>query len=724
MGRAGNGIGAAQGRAGRGVAGAAALLVAVAALLAACATAGPEAGAPSEGEQAAAPPGDWEVDAHAVEAALASGRLAEAQDALVAAVGEAARFGRDDPRLGWTVGLVARATAATASARPGSVDALFDRLVAAAEREAGPAPWLAFELRRRRALWAAQRGRPMQGALELRALVDEMERALGPGSAETIGVRTELARTLWAAGRPAEARTALDAAREDAESGLGRDHPTLAQVLLTQAAFALEAGEPGVALRLLAQAEPIVAGHEGGVGPLSVGLLETRAAARRLLGDFDAAAEAAERAVERIETLSQGQPGAPAISIYVEAAQSQYARGDLDAAEAHARRALQLTTETLGPDTPGAIPMLQLMGDVAIRREQFRAAVPFFQRMFRLAARAGSAESPAAVVARLRLAYLAAATGRPARAEHIFRDVARRVEQRGGEGPALGSVLNEWAWAGYEHGSLEEAERRARRAVALLRAEPQSPAYASALDTLGAILTRRGQHAEARALLEEALGIMGDLLPRPERIQVLEHYEAALRGLGETTQADAVAARRRALAPAPDASGAEGGSRVVESRALHYRFEPPSTGWVAVEPGRLRTDADLAYARSRPVAMFALVARETADGGAAGTDEVVGAVRDAMQRAGTVMSISHRPHARDGLEGTWLEVRVRRDEGIFDHVLWTLQHGGIRYQLEVWSPVGPEGTPDLRATAKELFDGFEILEPGERETARLRRAAG
>jgi Tfp pilus assembly protein PilF len=103
----------------------------------------------------------------------------------------------------------------------------------------------------------------------------------------------------------------------------------------------------------------------------------------------------------------------------------------------------------------------------------------------------------------------------------------------------LAMYMNNRAAEAMVRGQLDDAYWRARAAVQL------DPQFLSAYNTLGVIYLRHGDAAHAQQVLHDALAAS------PDNPRLLANYAEALRGLGRTTEAQAIQARLARVEPTP-----------------------------------------------------------------------------------------------------------------------------------------------------------------------------
>ena len=184
--------------------------------------------------------------------------------------------------------------------------------------------------------------------------------------------------------------------------------------------------------------------------------------------------------------------------------------GDLDAAEADLRRALQMRAEQSGPDHPllfGATNnlalLLQRRGDVAGAREML-------ERAYELAVAGNGPQSPRAHKALVNLGQLAFAQDDYAAAvDYNRRALKGRIEAHGPDHASVAIPQLNLGNALLAQGRPSEAAEHHRESLRIFERTrgPDHPHVAYALTGLGAALREVGRADEAIALLERAVAI-------------------------------------------------------------------------------------------------------------------------------------------------------------------------------------------------------------------------
>lgn len=154
-----------------------------------------------------------------------------------------------------------------------------------------------------------------------------------------------------------------------------------------------------------------------------------------------------------------------------------------------------------------------------------------------------------------------------------------------------------------------------------------------------------------------------------------------------------------ASAPAP---------RVREE--LNFRFTPPPRPWVEWNLAELNPDATLGYLRTRPGSWMMLIAEK-------GLGNVTAEAMAEIVRANLASAVeeyelrSSEPVTVGGLPGILLETDVKLSGHELHYVQWVLVHRGFAYQLSMHAARGTVEPAELRATALDVFSGFELLDP-------------
>jgi tetratricopeptide (TPR) repeat protein len=239
-------------------------------------------------------------------------------------------------------------------------------------------------------------------------------------------------------------------------------------------------GQAAVAVAELAQLERAAAGPEAGIRAIEAAGLDLGDAANQLalhaLLDLELALGHRDAAVARIAELSRRRPESAALLALH--GQVLGLAGRDDEAAALFDRALALS-----PDEPGA---LAGRAERARRGGDLLGAAALFDR--------AAQRDPGDPAHALAAAQCWLAAGRPDEAESRLRALVH-------SNPELPAPANDLAWILAGRGeSLDLALALARRAVAQARGP-------EVLDTLGLVLHRRGDHAQAVETLREALAL-------------------------------------------------------------------------------------------------------------------------------------------------------------------------------------------------------------------------
>jgi eukaryotic-like serine/threonine-protein kinase len=342
---------------------------------------------------------------------------------------------------------------------------------------------------------------------------DMLERSLAHRRAEQGDTHLEVAQTRYALsemyrriGRYPEALAEAHAALDVQRALLGPDHPETASTLFQLAAYYVYVAD----LRRSAElAEEGLRVRERALGPTDTlvadALIKVAGASRRL-GDYDDA----ERRIRQALQILEHSVGTRH-TLYADALMNlgyvlEDDRQRPEEALAVFRQALDIRRELLGPRHIQAIfPLGNISGVLAKLGEGDEAIALSRQFLLDLSTLLGE-RHPSVAEARGHFGLLLMRLGRGEEAEAQGRDALERMRRAFGyQHSAVGWQLGNLAHILVANGKLEEAEQTMRSALEIRRdATPggqESPMLGRLTSDLGAIVARRGRHAEAESLL-------------------------------------------------------------------------------------------------------------------------------------------------------------------------------------------------------------------------------
>lgn len=229
-----------------------------------------------------------------------------------------------------------------------------------------------------------------------------------------------------------------------------------------------------------------------------------------------------------------------------QALSSKFVReGQFAAATPLAERLLELEEATLGPDHPGLIATLSLLGTLNRKRSRLEQAMPFDERAFLIAAETLGEGHPDTIGYLKMLARDYAWTGLPEQAEQLDRKaLALATAILGEKHPDRLTTLNNLAHDLSELGRHDEAERLDRVALDLRTQVlgESHPATVLSLGNLAEDLARLGRYDEAERLQRRALDLRRQVLgnEHPDTIANLSNLAAVVQSLGRPSEAEAL----------------------------------------------------------------------------------------------------------------------------------------------------------------------------------------
>ena len=217
--------------------------------------------------------------------------------------------------------------------------------------------------------------------------------------------------------------------------------------------------------------------------------------------------------------------------------------GDLDAALAHSRRAVELRESLLGPEHPDLARSLNTLGNVALARGDHELALRCHGRALELRERAYGRDVPDVATSLKNLGDAQLAAGALAEALRSHGEaLALRERLLGPAHPDVASALIDLGRTHRALGDHAAAWAAFERAATLREQTGQSSlALAEALQLAGEAALALDRPADAAAALERALVLTGDDPPSERRARALAALAQAQRAQGQDASASATA---------------------------------------------------------------------------------------------------------------------------------------------------------------------------------------
>ncbi|MEP0847293.1 MAG: serine/threonine protein kinase [Phycisphaerae bacterium] len=299
----------------------------------------------------------------------------------------------------------------------------------------------------------------------------------------------------------------------------------------------------------------------------------------RETGDVSAA-EAAQRAALEYAERHHG-PQSPQTAIALDNLAALLGdRGDFDAAETLVRRALAIWTQVYHEQHPDTLTCLNQLAVLLLQRDKLAEAEPIAARVLETRRATLKANDPLIAGSLRNLALIQYSRGDFDSAEANLRE-ALQVERdaRGNEHPDVAASMNALAMLLMARGALDDAELLFRDALAMQRQllGDVHPDTATTLGNLGALLSERGDFAAAIPALREAMAAWAALYgdDSPDVARVAGQLAEALLATGDAVDAEPLL--RRALAhyesAKPDATESITRTRLLLARVLIVRRE-------------------------------------------------------------------------------------------------------------------------------------------------------
>lgn len=192
-------------------------------------------------------------------------------------------------------------------------------------------------------------------------------------------------------------------------------------------------------------------------------------------------------------------------------AERRWALGQLDAADALARRVLDERERLLGADAPDTLDTVHLLGIIAWSRGDASAALPLLSRARDGRVAALGERHPDSLESAAQCANALVAAGRPAEAISPLRSIlALRQEMLGADSAEAAGAMRDLGAALADIGQHDEAVRLLRtaweRRVALVGPNAPGTVYTHAM--LASTMAKAGDRAAAIPMLTEALALM------------------------------------------------------------------------------------------------------------------------------------------------------------------------------------------------------------------------
>ena len=191
--------------------------------------------------------------------------------------------------------------------------------------------------------------------------------------------------------------------------------------------------------------------------------------------------------------------------LHMRDAKEAYQKGDFARAESESALAVK-TAETFAPQDDRLIAALEKQSMIYTVQNKFAAAEAPARRMVEVCEKVKGADSPAVAAALNNLGAIAKSAGKLADAEAIYNRALAIVEKLPEAKGAAAMILGNLAELYRDQGKLAEAEQTVKRAIAILEKSTGPGQYylTENLHVLGTIYTAEKKHAEALAAHQRA----------------------------------------------------------------------------------------------------------------------------------------------------------------------------------------------------------------------------
>jgi tetratricopeptide (TPR) repeat protein len=216
--------------------------------------------------------------------------------------------------------------------------------------------------------------------------------------------------------------------------------------------------------------------------------------------------------------------------------------GEFDEARTLAARALELRTETSGPDHASVLGSLNLLGRIASDTGKYDEARALFERGLERGRVILGEDHPDLARFMNNMAKIAWSQGKLDEAGEAFeRALALQVAALGPDHRNVAQLHNNLAAVAASRGDMEEAGRRFRLALGIWERAlgAEHPSIADALNNLAVVASGLGRFEEARGYDERALEIRKRTMPEdhPAVAQAYNNLGEDLRNLGDAAGA-------------------------------------------------------------------------------------------------------------------------------------------------------------------------------------------
>lgn len=350
-----------------------------------------------------------------------------------------------------------------------------------------------------------KRGRYADAEALLTSALEVFRAQDGPRSHHAAAIVQNLAAIRVEQGRWADAHRLILEAIDVFRERYDPDHPAIAQSLNTLGVVLQRMGRGAEAERAFRDCLAIQRRRLAPNHPEIADLLNNLGF---ILKDRGAYEEAESLYDEALRIQQKAAPTPEQAFTLVNLATVRKLRGDFAGALPHARRALDLRRQLLGPDHPHVLYALNVLGELLTQARQLDEAEPLLEEAVRRATELLGPRHWVSAVIRSNLALVWLGRGQPAAAEPVMRDVLALAETTYPPGhPSIAGSQYNLGLVLQRTGSLEEAERLLRDA---LRSSERSlpvdhPALAVPRMRLGSVLVDLGDWDAAEALLCQAV---------------------------------------------------------------------------------------------------------------------------------------------------------------------------------------------------------------------------
>jgi serine/threonine protein kinase len=327
---------------------------------------------------------------------------------------------------------------------------------------------------------------------------------LGADHPDTFRTLDNLAQAYHAAAKLPEAIRLFERVRDAQVAKLGADHPNALATLNNLACAYHAAAKLPEAIRLFEQVRDAQVAKLGADHPSTLATLNNLACAYQAVGKLPEAIRVLEQVRDaRVAKLGADHPST--LLTLFNLAGAYQAVGKLPEAIQLFEQVRDAQVAKLGADHPSNLLTLNTLAEAYQAAGKRLEAIPLFEQVRDAQVAKLGADHPSILLTLNALAEAYQAAGKRLEAIPLFEQAAQGIARRKFLHEHAGRIIGATVQAYAADRQFDKAEAWARRWLA--QTEPQSPAYAAALVSLGSALLGQEKWAEAEKTLTECLAL-------------------------------------------------------------------------------------------------------------------------------------------------------------------------------------------------------------------------